>query len=141
MPIQRIIAVALTSAALALPAAIGAATAQDALPAQGMQAPQVDPGADGTAASYSDDTLRSFATAFLEVDALNRNYSEQLQAAATPEAQAEIQEQASTDMVEAVAATDGISVNEYTEIMQAAQASPELAQRLTAFIGEASQQQ
>ncbi len=124
-----------TAVAMAAPLATGgAALAQTEAPPAPMQ--QQAPAAQ----DFSDETLRSFAVAFLEVDQINRTYTPQLEQAESPEQQQEIQQRASAEMVEAVEGSEGISVQEYTSIMQAAQANPELAQKLTEYIGEASQQ-
>lgn len=124
-----------TAVALAVPFATGAAIAQTQAPTAPMEQQQAP-----AAQDFSDDTLRSFAVAFLEVDQINRTYTPQLEQAESQEQQQEIQERASAEMVEAVEGSEGISVQEYTSIMQAAQANPELAQKLTEYIGEASQQ-
>jgi hypothetical protein len=149
MDIRRYSIMVVAAAGLSLPAT-GFAVAQDAMPAptepqteqpQAQQTPAGEPMTEQPAAQaqdYSDETLRSFAVAFLEVDAINKAYTPKLQQAATPEEQQQIQEEASQEMVNAVEGSDGISVQEYTSIMQAAQADPELAQKLTDYIGEAS---
>lgn len=125
-----------TAVALSAPFATGgAAIAQTEAPTAPMEQQQAP-----AAQDFSDETLRSFAIAFLEVDQINRTYTPQLEQAEGTEQQQEIQQRASAEMVEAVEGSDGISVQEYTSIMQAAQASPELAQKLTEYIGEASQQ-
>lgn len=133
---RNTIAIAAAVAMAAPIATSGAALAQTEAPSAPMQQQQQAPAAQ----DFSDNTLRSFAVAFLEVDQINRTYTPQLEQAESPEQQQEIQQQASAEMVEAVEGSDGISVQEYTSIMQAAQANPELAQKLTEYIGEASQQ-
>lgn len=44
-------------------------------------------------------------------------------------------------MVEAVNESDGITVDEYNQIIQAAQTDPELAQRINSHISEAASEQ
>lgn len=131
MDIRRYSIMAVAALGLSLPAT-GLAVAQETAPAQpSVETPQ--PSQD-----YSDETLRSFAVAFLQVDEINRQYTPRLQEATTPEEQQQIQQEASQEMVNAVEGAEGITIQEYTSIMQAAQADPELAQTLTAYIGEAS---
>ena len=146
MDIRRYSIMVVAAAGLSLPAT-GFALAQDAMPApsepqteqpQAQQPSTEQPMTGQPSAEYSDETLRSFAVAFLQVDAINREFTPRLQEATTPEEQQQIQEEASQEMVNAVESSDGISVQEYTSIMQAAQADPELAQKLTEYIGEAS---
>lgn len=129
MMIKRYSIMALAAVSLALPAT-GLAVAQEAMPAQ----PQTE---QPMTEQYSDETLRSFATAFLQVDEVNREYTPRLQEATTPEEQEQIQAEASQQMVSIVEESD-VTVQEYTSIMQAAQADPALAEKLTQYIGEAS---
>lgn len=131
MDIRRYTIATVAALGLCVPAT-GFAFAQETAPAQPetqMQQPAQD---------FSDETLRSFAVAFLEVDQINKEYTPRLQAAQTPEEQQQLQEEASQQMVSAVENSEGITVQEYTSIMQAAQADPELAQKLTNYIGEAA---
>jgi LPS O-antigen subunit length determinant protein (WzzB/FepE family) len=136
MDIRRYSVMAATVVALSMPAS-GIAFAQtEEMPAteapmQEMQQPAQQ--------DFSEETLQSFAVAFLQVDEINKTYTPRLQEASSPEEQQQIQEEASQEMVTAVENADGITVQEYTSIMQAAQADPDLAQRLTQYIGDASQ--
>ena len=135
MDIRRFAITTAAAAALSVSAA-GAALAQEAAPA--TPAPQAEQQAP---ADFSDDTLRSFAVAFLETEKISQEYRPQLQEAQQAQDQAkmqEIQSQASQKMVDAVEGTDGISVQEYTSVMQAAQTDPDLAQKVSDYIGEAS---
>ncbi|WP_099868204.1 DUF4168 domain-containing protein [Pararhizobium haloflavum] len=133
MNIKRYSLMAVAAIGLSLPAS-GFALAQETAPA----APAPEMQQQAPAQDFSDEQLRSFAVAFLEVDQINKQYTPRLQEAGTPEEQQAIQEEASQEMVSAVESSEGISVQEYTSIMQAAQADPALAQTLTEYIGEAS---
>lgn len=136
MNIRRFATTTALAAALALPMT-GFAVAQETAPAQ--PAPETStPDASQPAQNFDDDTLRSFAVAFLEVDKINKEYAPRMQEASTPEEQQKVQEEASQEMVTAVEGAEGISVQEYTSIMQAAQVNPDLAKKLTQYIGEAS---
>lgn len=132
MDIRRYTIATVAAFGLSLPAA-GFALAQETAPAQPETQIQQP-----AAQDFSDETLRSFAVAFLEVDQINKEYTPRLQAAQTPEEQQKLQEEASQEMVNAVQNSEGITVQEYTSIMQAAQADPDLAKKLTDYIGEAA---
>ena len=132
MTIKRTSIIALAAIGLSLPAA-GVSLAQEAAP--------TTPGAEQPAAQeFGDETLRSFAVAFLATEEISQRYQPQLQeaqAAQDQEKMLEIQRDASQEMVTAVEGVEGITVQEYTSIMQAAQTDPELAQKVTTFIDEA----
>ena len=91
------------------------------------------------APAVSDDKLNSFAVAFLEVEKIKQEYTQRLQQASSETEQQQIQNEAGEKMLQAVETTDGISVDEYNQIIQSAQADPDLAQRLSNAIGAASQ--
>lgn len=93
--------------------------------------------APGAAQDFPQEKLRSFAVAFLEVDKINQEYAPQLQEAASAEEQQQIRQEAAVRMMDAVEATDGISTDEYTQILVAAQADPALATQLNEAISEA----
>jgi predicted glycoside hydrolase/deacetylase ChbG (UPF0249 family) len=107
--------------------------AQQTTPAPELQTPPTD------AASFSDDTLKSFADAFLEIASISQEYQPQLEGAGTPEEQQRVRTEAGGRMLEAVEGTEGISVEEYNQIMEAAQGDPELAQRINTHITDATQ--
>jgi len=122
--------------AISLGASLGALRAQEAAPA-----PTPAPGIETPAAAAPDlgeDKLKSFATAFLEVNKLTQQYQPQISAAGTPEDQQRLRQEAGQKMVEAVNGSEGISVDEYNSIIQAAQTDPELAQRINGHITEAA---
>lgn len=92
--------------------------------AQGGASPSQPP-----ALSYSDDELRSFVVAALEVQRINNTYLPKLQAATTPEEQQQVREEASVEMVQAVE-KNGLSVDKYKEILDQARTNPEVASRV-----------
>lgn len=115
-------------AALALGVS-GLAHAQDAgAPAATEQVPSA------AAANITDEQVNSFALAMNEVSSLNQKFSSQLAAAPDDAARTQIQQQAATEMTQAVEKS-GISPTEYNQIAQAAQADAELRAR----IGQAMQ--
>ncbi len=96
--------------------------------AQSSQSPAEQP-----ASSFSDDELKSFVVAALEVQRINSVYLPRLQAATTPEEQAQVREAASGEMVQAVE-KNGLSVDKYKEILEQAQTNPAVASRVKEHI-------
>lgn len=79
--------------------------------------------------SYSDDELKTFAVAALEVLRINDMYLPKLKMAATPEEQRQVEKTATDEMVKAVE-KEGLTVDKYKEIMSQAEANPEIAERV-----------
>jgi hypothetical protein len=95
---------------------------QDKPPVQGQ--------VDGAAAPISDQKIEAFAVAYLQVDKVRKDYSVKLGATTDAAAKQTLQTEASKQMIKTVAATPGISVDEYSSILTAAQNDPALAKRL-----------
>ena len=131
MTFHKTLLAGISALALGLGASLGAAVAQDAAPVPEQEAPAAAP-------SLDDDKLKSFAVAFLEVTKVTQDYQPQIAAAGTPEDQQRLQEEAGEKMVEAVNEADGITVDEYNMIIQAAQTDPDLAQRINGHITDAA---
>jgi outer membrane murein-binding lipoprotein Lpp len=85
---------------------------------------------------YSDAKLESFASAVLAVNAIVEKWQPQIQAATSDEQAETMASEANDEMRAAVDGVEGITVDEYQEIAQAAQADPELMGRLDAIMGE-----
>jgi hypothetical protein len=88
-------------------------------------------------AAFSDEKLKSFAVAYLEVDKITKEYLPKLKEARDTEAQQKVREEAGAKMIKAVQESSGISVNEYNQIAQSAQTDPDLAKKITGYIQEA----
>lgn len=126
------------AAALAISMSASLGWAQEAAP---TPAPTPAPGVESPAAAapeLDDGKLKSFAMAFLQVNKVTKQYQPQIAAAGTPEDQQRLRQEAGEKMVEAVNGSQGISVDEYNSIIQAAQTDPELAQRINGHITEAA---
>jgi len=82
-----------------------------------------------TAPTYSDEELRSFAAAVVEVHRINDEYIPKLQSASTPDEEEQLEAAALREMVQAVE-KEGISVEKYEEILTRAQTNRDIAQRL-----------
>jgi hypothetical protein len=88
------------------------------------------------APAYSEDELKTFAVAALEVLRINDVYLPKLKMATTPEQQQQVERTASDEMVKAVE-KEGLSVAKYKEIMSHAEANPDIAQRVMKHMKEA----
>ena len=87
------------------------------------------------AEEYSAAKLESFADAVLAVNAVVERWRPQIQAANDADAQ-EMAAKANEEMRAAVAGTEGITVEEYQAIAQAAQADPQLMARIDQALKE-----
>ena len=129
MAFKRTIRTAIFSAALGVSAmALTPAFAQET-----QEAPVEAP----AGATYDEGKLQSFVVAFLQVDEINRTYAPQLQQADGEEAQGAVREEASQEMMQAVDSVDGITVEEYGQIIQQAQTDPALAEQINGYIQQA----
>ena len=82
---------------------------------------------------FSDQQLESFVVAALAVDKLIREWNPRIQPAEDMVQAAQLREQANGDLVEVIARTDGITVEQYQQILQAAKADPDLKARIDAI--------
>ncbi len=115
----------LSTAALALGLAVaGPLMAQDAAPA----APEAE------ASQYSVAELSAFVTAALAVNEVDQRYQVQVMETEDPAEQQQLIEAANGEMIAAVEQTPGITLEQYMEIGQAAEADPELNARLIAMV-------
>ncbi|HRP78963.1 MAG TPA: DUF4168 domain-containing protein [Aquamicrobium sp.] len=140
MTLNKTLLSGLSALALGLGASLTMAAAQDAAPQAPTQAPTQAP-AEAPAAQgqpADDAKLKSFAVAFLEVAKVTQSYQPQIASAGTPEDQQRLRQEAGEKMVEAVNEADGITLDEYNTIIQAAQADPELARRINNHLAEAA---
>lgn len=133
MAFNRTIRTAIFSAALG----VSGMTLAPALAQETMEAPVEAPVEAPAGATYDESKLQSFVVAFLQVDEINRTYAPQLQEAEGEEAQGAVREEASQQMMQAVESVDGITVEEYGEIIQQAQTDPALAEQINGYIQEA----
>jgi hypothetical protein len=87
---------------------------------------------------FSDQQLESFVTAALAVDKLIREWNPRIQAAEDDAQAAQLREEANGELVEAIARTDGITVEQYQQILLARKADPDLKARIDAIYQEKS---
>ncbi|CAN5748187.1 hypothetical protein BH23PSE1_BH23PSE1_01950 [soil metagenome] len=123
MPVTRTLASAAVALGLTL-GGVSAALAQDA-PAAPAEAP---------AGAFSDEQLQSFVTAALEVSGIQQEIAADLMETEDQAAQEALLADANTQMVGAIEGTPGITVDEYIAIADAAEADPDLSERLQGMI-------
>ncbi len=114
--------------ALGLAWAPPAALAQQA-PGQGEMPPPA-------AAKYDSDDLKSYASAVVELRKINEEYTKRLQSAGSPEEQQSVREEATGKMVEAIE-EEGLTVEKYNDIYNAALTDPQIAQEVNEYLREA----
>jgi Domain of unknown function (DUF4168) len=125
-----VVPVALLATAMALPAA--------AQPSAG--APSAPPGAPSgmvPGASISDATVGKVGMALQQVAQIKQTYSQRLESAKTPAQQQDISKQANDAAVTAIT-QQGLTIDQYRQVIQVAQNDPTLKQRLLAAAGQSS---
>lgn len=85
---------------------------------------------------YDEAKLESFVTAALMVNDLVEQWTPRIQGAQDETEAAQLRDQANSELVAAIESADGISVEEYREISQAAQADPQLMARISGIFDE-----
>ena len=119
MPIRKTLATAATALGLILAAPL-------ALPAMADQP--------AAAESITQDQLVAFVAAMQAVTEVENRHQAAFEAAESDDDRAQIVAQANAEMVDAIEATDGISVEEYITVLQQAQVDAELNARIAAMI-------
>jgi len=117
----------------ALAAALGVALAVTPSVAQqtqqggrGAAAPQS--GATTQQGKLSDATVQKVGTALRQMATIRQEYSERAQSTTAPQQQKELTDQAQTEMVKVIS-DQGLSVQQYNQVIQMAQADPGLKER------------
>lgn len=105
--------------------AIGTVFALPATAAEQSAAPRL-----AQADAYADDKLQSFAVAAIDVELLRQQFLQELAQVDDDDTREEIAQQANEQMRDAVETAPGITIEEYNEIVQAAEQNPALAQRI-----------
>ena len=98
-------------------------------------------GAAQAQASYEQQKLESFVLAALEVNRLVEEWTPRIQGAQNETEAAGMREQANGELVEAISQSNGITIDEYREISQAAQSDPDLMARISAIFEDLQPQQ
>ena len=79
---------------------------------------------------YTDAKLKSFVVAAVEVNRLIVFWSPKIEGAETEDERAELAQTANAQLVQAVEGTEGITLDEYNAIAQAARADQDLSSRI-----------
>lgn len=93
-----------------------------------------------SAESYSAEELDIFTNALLEVAEVRQKYTPLLQSAETEDQQAAIVEEANAEITQVIEETDGITLDRYTEISQAASEDQGLNQRIVKRVQDTDSQ-
>ena len=106
-----------------------AAIAMPAVAQQGGQDAATPPGATIQQGDLSDAMVHKVGAALRETVSIRQKYAERAQATKSPQEQQALTTQAQTEMVQAIS-DQGLSVQQYNQVIQMAQADPTLKQRL-----------
>lgn len=87
---------------------------------------------------YSEAQIQAYATAFLEVRDLSREYQGKMQSAETPEQQQAVQQEA-TELMSNAVQESGLSVQEYNNITEASRTDPDLQAKVMEKISDEQQ--
>ena len=104
-----------------------------ALPAAAQQ-PSGAPSGAVSGANMSDATVKKVGAALRQVAQIEQTYSQRLQSANTPVQKQDISKQASNAAVTAIT-QQGLTIDQYNQVIQAAQSDPALKQRVLAAAG------
>lgn len=89
-------------------------------------------------AGYSDAKLDAFVTAALAVDDLVKTWAPRIDNADSQEKADQLRTQANTELIDAVEGTDGISLDEYRQIVRDAGQDADLSARIQKIVEEKS---
>lgn len=95
-----------------------------------QQPPPQQPQQEMQQTEFTEDQLESFVDAAVAVNDLIESWRPRITAAESEEQAAQLREEANEELAEAIEQTEGMSLEEYQEIGQAAQADPELSERI-----------
>lgn len=100
------------------------------------QTPQpTAPTAAAPGAQFSQQQLESYAAAVLKVQAIDQTWKPQIQEAETPQQAEQLTMQAAEEMIGEIQG-EGLTVQEYNAITQAAEQDPALYDRIVALLAE-----
>ena len=108
--------------------AAAAAIALAAIPAVPTVA-EPAPGASAQSSQMSDAMVQKVGTALAHVSTIRQQYAQRAQSVESPQQREVLNNQAQTDMLQAISG-QGLSVQQYDQAIQMAQADPSLKQRI-----------
>lgn len=91
-------------------------------------------------ATYSDSQLKSFAVAVVAINEIAEKWQPQIQAAQSEDQAAEMLQQVDVEMRQAIESTEGIGVDDYQNIMVAAQSDEGLKGQIDTLMKEVAPQ-
>lgn len=91
------------------------------IPAPQTQLPQ---------AAITDEKLKAFAVAYLQVDKVRQDYTRKIGTTADAATKQKLQNEANQQMIKAVETSPGMSLNDYKTIITAAQSDPTVARKV-----------
>jgi hypothetical protein len=106
-----------------------------AMPSSGVAQTAAPASPQAGTVKFTEDQLKSFAAATLEVEELHEKYSPQIAAAKEPGEQEAVRAQAIEEMTKAVRG-EGLSIEEYNSIVTQLYADPEMAKSIEAYRSE-----
>lgn len=124
---NAVLAVIVTGVSVGAAAAPALATDRLAQAAPGQE--QVQP------SQYSDQELQAFAKSVVEVQQTNQKLASEMQATTDAAERDAMQQQSYSDM-EAIIASNGLSIDEYNEIASVAQTDDTVRQKVTQYINQ-----
>lgn len=101
-----------------------------------VAAQSLDGGAEVETADYSDAQLQAFAETALQVADVRDDYAQQLEMTEGEAEQQELIDEGNAAMLDVVENAQGITLDEYLEIGEAAAADPELGEQIAMMINE-----
>lgn len=114
---------------LAIAAALVMTAATPALAQQGAPGGQQAPTA-AQSQNFSDELILAYANTAVKVSQVHREMAPQIQAAESQQQKEQMTKTMQQQMVGVVQQSEGITVQEYSQITQAAQQNPQLAQKI-----------
>jgi hypothetical protein len=123
---MAVLAAAVSASATVVPAVAQQSGRPNTAP-QGA-APQT-PGATAPQGQLADATVQKVGKALRSMATIRQEYTEKAQSTKSPDQQKELTDQAQSSMVKAIG-DQGLSVQQYNQVIQMAQADPNLKERL-----------
>ncbi|MGD8175839.1 DUF4168 domain-containing protein [Marinimicrobium sp. ARAG 43.8] len=111
----------------------GAVSAQST--PQGQPQQPAAPQTEAAQMDVSEEQVESFVDAYMAVQGINQEYTQKLQAVEDPEEATELQQEAQTEMQEAVS-NSGLSISEYQQIANQAGQDEELRNQIESALTE-----
>ncbi|MBM9596380.1 DUF4168 domain-containing protein [Roseitranquillus sediminis] len=102
--------------------------------------PQTQGGAQAEtqALEFNDDKLRAFVNAALEVEAVHRDFAAQAEDAEGDEELQNIAEEANQSIMQTIEGAEGITMDEYVAISEAAKTDEDLVRRIALLLREST---